>query len=213
MKIALIGATGNAGSRILNEALARNHYVLALARDPSKLQLRPQLTVKKADVSGNEWGEALKGQDVLVSAFNPPRGTPNYAIAAKSAYRRIVDNAKRFGVKRFLMVGGAGSLFAPGTTTPLVDTPNFPPEYKIEASAFRDILQELKNEKELDWVFISPSAFFSPGERKGHFRIGSDTLLVDEKGKSSISMEDFAIAVLDEIEKPAHHRQRFTVGY
>jgi len=212
MKIALIGATGNAGSRILEEALRRKHEVLALVRDPAKVKARSGLTVKKADVSTNDWATLINGQEVLVSAFNPPRGTPDYTAVVQAAYRNIWENAKAAKVKRFIMVGGAGSLFAPGTTQPLVDTPNFPPEYKTEASAFRDLLTLIKKETALDWTYISPSAYFAPGERTGRYRTGTDTLLVDDKNNSAISMEDFAIAMLDEIEKPAHHRQRFTVG-
>jgi hypothetical protein len=126
--------------------------------------------------------------------------------------RSAVGGAKKAGVKRFLVVGGAGSLeIAPGSV--LVDSPNFPPAYRAEASAGRDFLNMLKTERELDWTFLSPSAFFNPGERTGKFRVGKDQLLAGADGQSKISMEDYAVALADEIERPQHRRQRFTVGY
>jgi putative NADH-flavin reductase len=126
--------------------------------------------------------------------------------------RSVIGATKKAGVKRLLVVGGAGSLeVAPGMQ--LVDAPDFPAIYKAEALAGRDFLTTLKGEKDLDWIYVSPSAFFAPGERTGKFRIGKDQLLVSSSGESKISMEDYAIAFADEIEKPKYSRQRFTVGY
>ncbi|PLT17987.1 NAD(P)-dependent oxidoreductase [Ralstonia mannitolilytica] len=203
MKIAIIGATGRVGTRLIDEALRRGHQVTAIARTASKLPARPGLTAKDVDVADAAGlAAALAGNDVAFS-------TVRFLQASAD---QIVGGVKKAGVPRLLVVGGAGSLeVAPGKA--LVDTPEFPKAYFAEASAGRDFLNALRNETELNWTFVSPSALFEPGERTGHFRIGKDTLLVDANGKSWGSMEDFAIAFLDEAEKPAHARQRFTVGY
>jgi uncharacterized protein len=203
MKIAVIGATGNAGSRIVVELLNRGHQVLGIARHPDKLQPRPGLTLTQGDVK-DEAGMAqlLTGQEAAIHSVRFQDTDVHTAVGA----------AKKAGLKRFLVVGGAGSLeVAPGTA--LVDTPGFPPAYKPEASAGRDFLNSLKSERDLDWTYLSPSVFFSPGERTGKFRLGKDQILTAADGKSSISMEDYAIALADEIEHPRHSRQRFTVGY
>jgi putative NADH-flavin reductase len=203
MKIAVIGATGNAGSRIVTELLSRGHQVLGIARHPEKMTPRPGLTLTQGDVR-DEAGLAqlLTGQDAAIHSVRFLDTNARSAIGA----------AKKSCVKRFLVVGGAGSLeVAPGSA--LVDTPNFPPAYKPEASGGRDFLNNLKSERELDWTFLSPSVFFSPGERTGKFRLGKDLVLTGADGQSKISMEDYAIALADEIERPQHSRQRFTVGY
>ena len=203
MKIAIIGATGNAGSRIATELVNRGHQVTGIVRHPEKGQPGAGLTIQKGDVK-DEAGLAklLAGHDAAIHSIRFLDTNAQSAIGA----------AKKSGVKRFLVVGGAGSLeVAPGSA--LVDTPNFPPAYKPEASAGRDFLNTLKTEHELDWTFLSPSVLFSPGERTGKFRIGKDQVLTGADGQSKISMEDYAIAVADEIERPQHRRQRFTVGY
>lgn len=203
MKIAIIGATGNVGSRLLEEALRRNHRVTAIARKASALTPHANLSSHDVDVHDSAaLVDVLKDHDVVISSGR-------FATIPAAA---IVAPVKQAGVKRLLVVGGAGSLeIAPGMA--LVDTPQFPAEYKPEASAGRLFLQELRKESELDWSFLSPSALFVPGERTGVFRLGQDQLLSAGDGKSWISMEDYAIAMLDEIERPAHARQRFTVGY
>jgi uncharacterized protein len=202
MKIALIGATGNAGSRILAELSRRGHAVTAIARHPDKLAALPGVTPLQADA--NDVGglaAAIKGHDAVVSAVHFTASDPNKLIAA-------VHQAK---VPRYLVVGGAGSLeVAPGVK--LIDTPQFPAAYKTEAAAGGAFLDLLRQEPALDWTFLSPSAMFVAGERTGKFRLGGDQLLTNDKG-SSISFEDYAIALADEIEKPAHSRRRFTVGY
>jgi putative NADH-flavin reductase len=203
MKIAVIGATGNAGSRIVTELLNRGHQVLGIARHPEKMQPRPNLTLTHGDVKDEaSLGQLLAGQDVAIHSVRFLDADVRSAVAA----------AKKAGLRRFLVVGGAGSLeVAPGSA--LVDTPDFPPAYRPEASAGRDFLNVLKSERELDWTYLSPSVFFSPGERTEKFRIGKDQVLTGADGKSRISMEDYAIALADEIEHPQHHRERFTVGY
>ena len=203
MKIALIGATVNVGSRILDEALRRGHEVTAIARDISKLAPRPKLERAVGDVAdAASLAKSLAGNDVVVSSVRFL--TPHLA--------NVVTATKAAHVPRLLVVGGAGSLeVAPGVA--LVDTPNFPAAYKAEATAGRDFLVALRRETALDWSFLSPSAFFHAGERTGKFRLGTDQLLTASDGKSSISYEDYAIALLDEIEAPKHPRGRFTVGY
>lgn len=202
MPIALIGASGAAGSRILKELSSRGHSVTAIARHPEKIERLPNVTPETGDVF-NKAGltEILKGRDVVVSAVHFTASDP----------RLLIDAVKASGAKRYLVVGGAGSLqVAPGVR--LVDTPDFPPAYKAEAIGGAAFLDLLRQEKDLDWTFLSPSGLFAPGARTGKFRLGKDELLSTDKG-SSISFEDYAVALVDEIEKPAHSRQRFTVGY
>lgn len=204
MKIAVLGATGRAGSRIVAEALKRGHEITAIARTPEKSGgARPNLVLKKGDANNPDaLAKLIAGHDVVVSALRFVDADPNKLIAA----------VKKSGVPRYLVVGGAGSLeVAPSRA--LVDMPDFPAAYRPESSAGRDFLNVLRGERDLDWTFLSPSASFAPGERTGKFRVGGDQLLTAADGKSSISMEDYAIAFLDEVEKPQHRRQRFTVGY
>ncbi|MFL9923893.1 NAD(P)-dependent oxidoreductase [Herbaspirillum lusitanum] len=203
MNIAIIGASGNVGSRILEEALRRGHSVTALARNTAGIAARAGVTAKNVDVLDSAaLSAAVRGHDAVISSGR--------FAAFKSA--DVLGPLKQAGVKRLLVVGGAGSLeIAPGKA--LLDLPDFPAEYKPEASAGRVFLEELRNEKELDWTFISPSALFVPGERTTTFRLGKDALLTAADGKSWISYEDYAIALLDELEQPKHIRQRFTVGY
>lgn len=202
MKVALIGATGRAGSPILQELARRGHEVTAIVRNPEKVQAQANVTPKKGDVlNKDDLTALLKGHDVVISAVHFLQSDP----------KTLIDAVKASGAKRYLVVGGAGSLeVAPGVT--LVSTPEFPAAYKDEATKGGEFLKLLQQEKELDWTFLSPSALFVEGPRTGTFRLGKDQLLTNEKG-SSISFEDYAIALVDEVEKPAHSRQRFTVGY
>jgi len=200
--IALIGASGRVGSRILKELSNRGHRVTGIARNPDKIAALPNVTAVKGDVfDADGLAAILRGHDAVVSAVFFTASDPKLLIKAVRAS----------GVKRYLVVGGAGSLeAAPGLL--LIDSPDFPPEYKPEAGKGAEFLELLKGVDDLDWTFLSPSALFEPGERTGVFRLGKDQLLTNEKG-SRISMEDYAIAFVDEVEKPAHMRQRFTVGY
>lgn len=202
MKVALIGATGRAGSPILQELARRGHQVTAIVRNPEKVQAQVNVTPKKGDVfAKDDLTALLKGHDVVISAVHFLQSDP----------RKLIDAVKASGVERYLVVGGAGSLeVAPGVT--LVSTPEFPAAYKDEATKGGEFLDLLRQEKDLDWTFLSPSALFVEGPRTGTFRLGKDQLLSNEKG-SSISFADYAIALADEVEKPAHSRQRFTVGY
>jgi uncharacterized protein len=203
MKIAVIGASGNAGSRITAELAHRGHSVTAIARHPEKIAARANVTPTGGDVMDQAGlARLLAGHDAAISSVHFLASDPVRLIAA----------AKESKVGRYLVVGGAGSLeVAPGVR--LVTTSGFPVAYKAEAEAGGAFLDLLRAEKELNWTFLSPSALFVAGERTGMFRLGIDQLLTAADGKSSISFEDFAVALADEIERPAHVRQRFTVGY
>jgi putative NADH-flavin reductase len=202
--IAIIGATGRAGSRLLEEALRRGHTVTAIARKASE-KLSGRANVKAVDVDALDapaLEKALAGHDAVFSAAHFSTVPP----------QAIIGPVQRAGVQRLLVVGGAGSLFAaPGLK--VIETPNFPDAYRAEATAGGVFLDALRNEKEFDWTFLSPSAEFVEGERTGKFRLGKDDLLVSAEGRSWITFEDYAIAFIDELEKPAHSRQRYTIGY
>lgn len=204
MKIAILGISGRVGSRIANELLQRGHTITGIARKIDGVAERPNLTLKAADATSvDALAPLLRGHDAIVSATRFVGG-----IDAAT----LVSAAKKAGVPRALVVGGAGSLeVASGKA--LLETPDFPEAYKPEALAGRVLLDALRAEKDLDWTFLSPSALFMPGERTGKFRLGGDGVLSDGQGRSWVSMEDFAIAMADEVEHPKHSRRRFTVGY
>lgn len=207
MKIALIGATGFVGAAVLNEALNRGHQVTAIARNTTKIAANnPHLTLKEADAyNSEELSTAIAGTDAVVSAFNSGE---DFIKGSES----IQQATKQAGIKRFLIVGGAGSLeVKPGVQ--LVDTPEFPTEWKKGASAARDYLNILKKETELNWTFVSPAIILHPGERTGKFRLGTDQPVFDANGKSEISVEDIAVAIIDELEKNQFIKKRFTLGY
>lgn len=214
MKIALIGATGFVGSAVLAELLRRDHQVTVLARTPGKLAPRPGLTLVRADAqSADEVAHAIQGQDAVVSAYNPGWAVPDLHDQFLRGARAIVAGVKAAGVKRLLVVGGAGSLFvAPGLQ--LVDTPEFPAEWKQGALAARQALNDLQAESSLDWTFVSPPIILEPGERTGHYRLGRDEpLQAATGGPARISTTDLAVAIVDELENGRHVRQRFTVGH
>ena len=213
MKIALIGATGFIGSAVLQEALDRGHQVTAIARHPEKLPQHPDLVAQRGDVTKETETSALVvGHDAVISAYSPGRNVPDLYEQHISGYRAIIRGVKNAGVHRLLVVGGAGSLeVAPGLQ--LVDSPEFPEEWKPGALATREVLYLLQDEPELEWTFLSPSATIAPGERTGRFRLGTDQLLTDADGQSRISLADYAAAMLDELENPKHIRRRFTAGY
>ncbi len=213
MRIALIGATGFVGGFIMNEALERGHKVTGISRHPEKLKESGNLRAVKADVFiKNEISEAVEHHDAVISAYNPGWNNPDiYELYIKAA-NAIMDEVKASGVKRIIVIGGAGSLEVnPGVQ--LVDTPGFPKEYKAGALGARDALNLIKQINDLDWTFISPSIILQPGSRTGKFRFGDDKLITDKNGESRISVQDLAYAVLDEVENPKYIKRRFTVGY
>ena len=203
MQIAVTGASGQAGSRITAELARRGHHVTAIARNPDKIEPLGNVTAVKGDVLDQAGLARLwSGHDAAVSSVRFTASDPDKLIGA----------ARDSKVGRYLVVGGAGSLeVTPGVR--LVTTPTFPAQYKTEAEKGAAFLDLLRLQKDLNWTFLSPSALFVAGERTGKFRLGIDQLLTAADGKSSISFEDFAIALADEIERPAHPKARFTVGY
>jgi uncharacterized protein len=214
-KIVLIGASGFIGSAILSEALERGHKVTAVVRHPEKITtVHKNLIVKQGDVSVADTVTRLcKGADAVISAFNPGWKNPAIAKETTLVYRAIIEGVKRSGVKRFLVVGGAASLFvSPGKR--LMDTGIFPESFQPAVRALADVyMVDLTAEKDIDWVFFSPAGIIEPGLRTGKFRLGKDDLIVNGKGESKISVQDYAVAMIDELEKATHHQERFTIGY
>lgn len=203
MKIAVIGATGNVGAPLVDEALRRGHAVTGIARDASKLPERPGLLPVSGDAEQpGQLATLIAGHDVVVSSI----------MFLNSDMRKLVEAVRGSGVRRYYVVSGAGSLeVAPGQLN--VDQPGFPDFARAEATRGKEYLAHLRSVDDLDWTFLSPSSLFIAGERTGRFRLGGDQLLVDEDGKSWITYEDYAVALLDDIEAPKHVKQRFTVGY
>jgi putative NADH-flavin reductase len=213
MKIAIIGASGNIGSFIRDEALARGHQITAIVRHPEKITVRhPHLTVVKADILRDKVEELVKGHDAVISAYNPGWSNPDIYNEQIKGAKAIISGVKKSGIKRLLVVGGAGTLeVAPGVQ--LLDTVTFPENIKGGVLATREVLYMLREEKKLEWTFLSPPSSIAPGERTGHYRVGKDQLLKNKKGESKISTQDYAVALLDELVHPQHIRERFTVAY
>ena len=213
--IALIGASGFVGSAILKEALYRDLQVTAIVRRPESIALRSlNLETRTADAADpTTLREAVRNHDAVISAYNPGWNNPDIYEQTLSVYPRIVEAVKLAGIKRLLVVGGAGSLYV-GPGMRLLDSGRIPERLLPGVKALAEVYETvLKPENELDWVFFSPAAELVPGKRTGKFRIGKDELIRDASGKSSISVEDYAAAMIDELEKPVHHRERFTIGY
>lgn len=214
-KTALIGASGFVGSAILKELLSRGYHVEALVRNPENVKVEnTRLTVKKVDVADTKaLASDLKGYDTVISAYNPGWTNPDIYNLTLQNYPRIVEAAKEAGVKRLLIVGGAGTLFcAPGLR--VVDSGVIPAEIMDGVESLgKFYLDTLNNEKSIDWVFFSPAGSLEPGEATGTYRLGKDDLIVDNEGKSRITVGDYAKAMVDELENPSHHQERFTIGY
>ncbi|QJT27454.1 NAD(P)-dependent oxidoreductase [Aeromonas media] len=212
MKIALIGASGFVGSAILNEAVRRGHHVTAIVRDVSKVAPHPQVRAMAVDAQDPQaLAEVLKGHDRVISAYNPGWSTPDIHDQYLKGANAIVEAANA-AHSWLLVVGGAGSLeVAPGVQ--LVDTPEFPAEWKQGALAARDGLTALRRETTLDWRFVSPPVLLEPGEKRGGYRLGGDQVLFSGDQPAGITVSDLADGVLNEAERPAHLRQRFTLGY
>jgi putative NADH-flavin reductase len=209
MKVVLYGASGRAGSRILNELIERGHEVTAVARYANGQKQREDITTANDDLSDvSRTAQVIQGADAVISAYAPPQNDTGELV---SVTQRLVEAIARSGVPRFLMVGGAGSLeVTPGLS--LIDSGKLPPEWLPIALAHQRAL-EILQASAIDWTSLCPAAYFDPGLRTGQFRLGTDNLIADEKGESRVSMEDYAIAMVNELENPVHRRQRFSVGY
>jgi putative NADH-flavin reductase len=216
MHIALIGATGFVGTAVLHQLLGRGHEVTAIVRDPARLPAHPQLKAIACDVTDEaRLAAVLGGHDAVVSAFNPGWNAPALYEAFMAGSAAIVRAVEASGVRRLLVVGGAGSLFvAPGVQ--LVDTPEFtghvPPNIVPGAQAARDALTALRGNTVLDWTFLSPPAMLTPGAAGGGYRVGAEDLLMDGAQPAGITVGGLAVAIVDEIEQPRHLRTRFTVA-
>lgn len=213
MRIALFGATGTIGARILKEALDRGHEVTAISRDPAKVAVSGAKLKKTAGdiLQAADVARTVAGHDAVVCAVGPklPAGDPGMLVKAALALYKGLTQAK---VKRLAIVGGAGSLeVAPGHM--LMDSPDFPAAWKPLAAAHHDALKVYRSIADLDWSYLSPAAFIEPGARTGKYRTGGEQLVADAAGKSYISAEDYAVALLDELEHPNHIRKRFAVAY
>ena len=203
MNVALIGADGKVGTRVLAELIRRDHIVTAIVRHPERVAVNSQVTIKQADANDSEKiSELFKGQDAIISTLTyKDIRLPDFVAAIR-----------RSGVPRLLVVGNAGSLEAkPGIL--VVDSPHFPPEHTAQAIAHGELLKLLRAEPTLNWTVLSPPLRFEAGERTGRFRLGKDQLLIDDNGQSKISFEDLAVALVNELENPLHPRQRFTIAY
>ena len=214
-RIALIGASGFVGSALLKESLKRGHSVTAIVRNPEKITLKdPNLQIIQGDVLSEQFiPDVIKGVDVVISAYNPGWTNPNISQETTAAYQSIVSGVKKAKIPRLLIVGGAGSLYV-APEKRVMDTGVIPESYLPAVESLANVLYDLqKNEQELDWAYFSPAGNIEPGEKTGTFRLGKDHLIVDKDGKSNISVEDYAVAMLDEVDSPVHHRERFTIGY
>jgi len=217
MKVALIGASGFVGSAILKEALDRGHEVTAIVRNPENITLQhDHLKIIKADIlDTDQVAKAVAGTDAVISAYNPGWSNPDIYEEFLKGSRSIQAGTKAAGVKRYIVIGGAGSLeVAPGVQA--VDTPDFPAAIKPGATAARDYQGIIKEETELDWTFFSPAFEMhqgTSGVRTGTYRTGLDTPVFNEEGRSILSVEDLALVIIDELETPKHIKQRFTAAY
>ena len=213
--VLLIGATGFVGSAVLNELVSRGHKVTAVARNVEKVAKSELLDVVKEDVANvDAIAKLAEGKDAIISAYNPGWTNPDIATLISENYPKILSAAKKSGVERLLIVGGAGTLFcAPGLR--VVDSGAIPEEIMGGVRPLGDFyLNTLMNENEIDWVFFSPAGVFDQqGKKTGSYRLGKDDLIVDAEGNSHISVQDYADAMVNELEKPAHHKERFTIGY
>lgn len=214
MKVAIIGATGFLGKNLVNEFTNRNHQVTAISRtaqESDKANLR-YVAVDVLDIEA--LAETLKGNDAVVSAFNPGWTNPNIYADFLAGAKAIQEAVKRSGVKRLITVGGAGSLYINGNQ--LVDGPDFPAEIKPGATAAREYLDIIKEEKELDWAFFSPAIEMHQGittGRTGNYRLGLENPVFNDENRSILSGEDVAVVLADEVENPRHHQVRFTAAY
>jgi len=212
MKVAIIGASGFIGSYVRDEALRRGHRVTAIVRHPERITVQdPRLHVVKGDILKGKVDELVKGHDAVISAYSAGRSGSGIYDEQITGYKAMIGGVKKSGIKRLLVVGGASTLeVSPGVQ--LIDTMS-PEQITQGMLATSEMLHILRQEKELEWTFLSPAATIAPGERTESYRVGKDELVKNKEGESRISTQDYAIAMLDELENPQHIRERFTVGY
>lgn len=212
MKVAIIGASGFIGSYVRDEALARGHQVTAIVRHPEEITVQdPRLHVVKADILKGKVDELVKGHDAVISAYSAGRSGSRIYDEQIEGYTAIISGVKKSGIKRLLVVGGASTLeVSPGVQ--VIDTMS-PEQITQGMLATREMLSMLRKEKELEWTFLSPAATIAAGERTGNYRVGKDQLVKNKEGESKVSTQDYAVAMLDELENPRHIRKRFTVAY
>lgn len=214
-KVAVIGATGFVGSKVVHELAERGYEVTAIARNAENVLKNGQVTAVSADATNPEkLAEAIKGNDAVISTFNAGWTNPNIYNDFLDGSRKIEKAVELSGVKRLIVVGGAGSLFV--GESQLVDSPEFPAEIKPGAQAARDYLNEIKENNTLDWTFFSPAIEMhqgTAGVRKGTYRTALENPVFDENGRSVLSVEDVAVALVDELEQNKHIKQRFTAAY
>lgn len=213
--VLLIGATGFVGSAVLNELVSRGHKVTTVVRNIEKLAKSDLVNAVKEDVANvDAIAKLAEGKDAIISAYNPGWTNPDIATLITENYPKILEAAKKSDVERLLIVGGAGTLFcAPGLR--VVDSGAIPEEIMGGVRPLGDFyLNTLMNENDIDWVFFSPAGVFDQeGKKTSNYRLGKDDLIVDAEGNSHISVQDYADAMVNELEKPAHHKERFTIGY
>lgn len=214
-KVAVIGATGFVGTQVVKELENRGYSVDAIVRDASKVEQKENVIAKSIDVNNiDELAEGLKGNDAVINTFNAGWTNPNLYNDFLNGSKNIEKAVEKSGVKRFITVGGAGSLFIDGNQ--LVDGPDFPADIKPGATAARDYLNEIKKNETLDWTFFSPAIEMHPGTagiRTGKYRTSLESPVFDENGRSILSVEDVAVALVDELEQNNHIRERFTAAY
>lgn len=213
--VLLIGATGFVGSAVLNELVSRGNKVTTVVRNIEKLAKSDLVNAVKEDVANvDAIAKLAEGKDAIISAYNPGWTNPDIATLITENYPKILEAAKKSGVERLLIVGGAGTLFC-APSLRVVDSGAIPEEIMGGVRPLGDFyLNTLMNENDIDWVFFSPAGVFDQeGKKTGNYRLGKDDLIVDAEGNSHISVQDYADAMVNELEKPAHHKERFTIGY
>jgi putative NADH-flavin reductase len=213
MKVAIIGATGRGGKRMIDEALSRGHTVTAISRSAGDAPARDGVTGISCDIADTAGlAKAISGSDAVIATWRPAPGSDDVWGAIKNGFNSLLTAMREAGVKHLLVMGGAGSLeYSPGVLN--IDRPDFPEAWKDGSRAGTQQLEMLQDVSDLDWTYLSPAHEIFEGERTGKFRLGGDQLVMDDEGNSRISFEDYAVAMIDEMENPQHTGRRFTLGY